>query len=390
MRDPSLHRSLLALGALVLAACGAKTGLRVPDVEQDATIDAPDVADVQDARDAQACVPDRFDLERRSAEIMIVVDRSNSMAFSLDGTPNVPPRRWEVLRDALRLVLPTFERSVAFGAKFYPQVIDPGNNNLDENCRSAPGIDLEPALGNGNAVLAFFSRTGPGGGTPTHDALLQTATYLRARSNRGAARYIVLATDGGPNCNRDNPVPPSRCVCTSSSPNACSNNPMVGVYNCLDATRTVSLIRDIAQPAAPNVTPIPVYVVGLDGSMTTRTDLLAVLDDMAIAGGRPRPRINAGDRAYYSARNPGDLERAFDSIVAPLARCSFVTQRPPNNAEEVEVEVDGRVIARDMGRVEGWDWTDPMFGEVTFYGSACAQASSSNARVQLRIGCREP
>ena len=388
--------------SLAIAGCGAKTGLRVPDAEplEDATVDAQDVLDAQDivdvpdvpdVPDVQVCVPGRFDLERRGAEVMFVIDRSNSMAFSLDGAVGVPiaQQRWPILSNSLARVLPMFERTVSFGAKFYPQPIDPGNVDVEENCTSRAGIDLEPALGNGAALLRFFTTTRPGGGTPTHDGLLQASTYLRSRTNRGAARYIVLATDGGPNCNSRNPTPPSRCVCTSSDPGSCRNNPAVGIYNCLDDTRTVALVREIATPTAPGAQPIPVYVVGLDGSMTMRTDLLAVLDEMARVGGRPRPIVNPGDRAYYSVRTPGDLERAFDTIVAPLARCAYVTPSRPTNPDEIDIEIDGRLVSRDATRVEGWDWTDRDFGEITFYGMACARAASAVVNVRARVGCRD-
>ncbi len=404
MKSSALIKTSTALAiacAMTTSACGAKTGLRLLDssVESgmDAAPDVEDAADVRDARDAiepeeaAVCVPGRFDLERRGAEIMVVIDRSNSMAFSLDGEPNpmTVPTRWQVLRDALGAVLPAFDRTVAFGAKFYPQPIDPGNGDLDANCTSAPGIDLEPALGNSAPLLSFFTTTRPGGGTPTHDGLQQASNYLRARPGRGSARYIVLATDGGPNCNARNPTPTSTCICTSSMVESCRNNPRVGVYNCLDADRTIALIRDVAQPTAPGVTAIPVYVVGMDGSMTTRTDLLAVLDDMAVAGGRPRPVVRPGDRRYYSVRNPGDLETAFQTIVAPLARCAFVTPSRPDNPDEIDVEINGRVVTRDGMRAEGWDWTDAAFGEITFFGTACAEASAPNAQVRARVGCRD-
>jgi hypothetical protein len=402
-------RALLAIAcALTASACGAKTGLRVWDSSVDAGIDATpdvpdvvDVTDVSDARDAiepeeaaAVCIPGRFDLERRGAEIMLVIDRSSSMAFSLDGAQDPAsmglPSRWQVLRDALGAVVPMFDRTVSFGAKFYPQVINPiDQGNIDALCNGASGIDLEPALGNAMPLLSFFARTRPGGGTPTHDGLLVASNYLRARPGRGTARYIVLATDGGPNCNAMNPTPIATCVCTSSDVNTCRNDPRFGRYNCLDADRTVALVRDVAQPSMPGVTPIPVYVIGMDGSMTTRPDLLSVIDDMAVAGGRPRPVVNPGDRRYYSVRNPGDLQGAFQSIVAPLARCAFVTPSRPDNPDEIDVEINGRVIRRDATRAEGWDWTDANFGEITFFGMACAEASLPATQVRARVGCRD-
>lgn len=391
--------------SLALSACGAKTGLRVPEASMDSSMDATrDVVDVQDAPDAldvpdvrdvvedevAACVPGRFALDRRGAEIMFVIDRSNSMAFSLEGAtnPGMLPTRWQVLRDALQMVLPMFERTVSFGAKFYPQVVAPNNPDLMANCTSAPGIDLAPALGNSTPLINFFRTTRPGGGTPTHDGLRQASQYLRARPGRGSARYIVLATDGGPNCNAMPPVPHTSCVCTSSDPNACRADPRVGPFNCLDDARTVALIREIATPADPALLAIPVYVVGLDGSMMSREDLLGVLDAMAVAGTRPRPAM-PGERRYYSVRRPEDLQSAFQTIVAPLARCAYVTPSRPDNPDEIDIEVNGRLVPRDATRNEGWDWTDASFGEITFFGAACTQASATNATVSARVGCRD-
>lgn len=395
-------RFVLLATACATSACGAKTGLLVPDASMDSSMDAErDVVDVQDVPDVldvrdvvedevAACVPGRFTLDRRGAEIMFVIDRSNSMAFSLNGAtnPGMMPTRWQVLRDALQQVLPMFERTVSFGAKFYPQVVEPNNPDLDANCRSAPGIDLAPALNNSAPLINFFRTTRPGGGTPTHDGLLQASQYLRARPGRGSARYIVLATDGGPNCNPMTGTPNTTCVCTSSDVNACRADPRVGPYNCLDDARTIARIRDIASPTDPAQLAIPVYVVGLDGSMMNRDDLLAVLDAMAVAGTRPRA-VMPGERRYYSVRNPADLQSAFQTIVAPLARCAFVTPSRPDNPDEIDIEVNGRLVPRDTTRGEGWDWTDASFGEITFFGGACTQASATNATVSARVGCRD-
>jgi hypothetical protein len=404
---PTSHRTFtpriaiaiaIALTAGAASGCGSKTGLfpwdARPESGFDASEDRPDVIDVSDAPDVSdvpVCVPGQFSLDRRGAEIMLVIDRSNSMAFSLDGTPAPmgEPNRWQVLTSALNTLLPRFEATVSFGAKFYPQPVDPGEPDLMANCRTLPGVELAPALNNARALLRFFTITRPGGGTPTFDGLTEAMTYLRARPNRGSARYIVLATDGGPNCNAANPSSPSTCVCTSSDVNACRNNPRIGIYNCLDAARTIARIQEIASPTTPDTQAIPVYVVGMDGSMTTRADLLAVLDDMAVAGGRPRPRATPTDRAYYSVRNPADLSNAFQSIVAPLARCAYVTPTRPTNADDIDIVLDGAPVRRDTARAEGWDWTDREFGEITFFGAACERAAAASARVTARVGCRD-
>lgn len=394
--------SSVLLAATMAMGCGAKTGLRVPDIampgpiDEDAldvmdATDTVDVADVPNEPEVFQCVPGRFNLERRGAEIMFVIDRSNSMAFALDGRPAPQPgesNRWQVLRDAFRQTLPMFDQSVAFGAKFFPQfVADQQGATIEQLCSGAPGIDLPVGVGNSAALLRFFETTRPSGGTPTFDGLDEARRYLRSRPGRGQARYIVLATDGGPNCNGQNPIPFNRCTCTSSNQSQCAMDPNFGVFNCLDETRTINVIRELATPANPSDAAIPVYVVGMDAPMVLRPELLDVLDRMAIAGGRPR--MPANPRSYYSVRSPADLTDAFSTIVRSITRCSYVTPSRPMDPNEIVIELDGAPVSRDPQHREGWDWTDVGFGEITFYGDACTVASTNGARVSARVGCND-
>lgn len=407
------HRSFArccALSALVTLAssalaCGAKTGLRVPDATIDAqsqdssdvvdAMDAPDVRDVIDVTDAiegedaaPMCVPGRFDLLRTSAEIMFVFDRSGSMAFALDGGRAFPgfPARWVVLREALAGSLPTIERTLPFGAKFFPRVLDPLDNDPPSfTCQLDPGAELiAPALNNTAAVLRVFDTTDPVGPTPTFSAIDQTARFLRARATRGVSRAILLATDGGPNCNGALALP---CRCTSNQAGACSIATPDGQFACLDQMRTVDLIREVAQPTTAGVQPIPVFVVGIDAPVDRSPDFRDVLEAMAQAGGRARHVM--GRPGYYSIQRAEDFTEAFTEVARSVARCAFVTPSRPDDPNAIDVELDGALIARDPTRTEGWDWTDAANGELTFFGAACAQASVNGVRVNARIGCRD-
>lgn len=384
---------LLALSSSVgLFACGAKTGLRVPDVSEDVSpMDAReerDGFDVQDAPDVPpACVPGRFDLRRTSAEVLFVIDRSGSMAFALDGGLATMdfPRRWDVLRDAFAASLPAVARTLPFGAKFFPRYVEPG---IDVPISVACSVDatdiIAPSLDNTAAILRVFDETDPVGPTPTWQALEQSARFLRARTARGVSRAILLATDGGPNCNPDRPP---MCTCTSSDPRACSTSQPDGQYACLDDQRTIALIREIAQPSSPNAQPIPVFVVGIDTPVDRGPDFRAVLEAMAEAGGRPRREM--GRASYYSIARPEDFTQAFDAVLRSVSRCTYVTPSRPTDPNEIDVELDGVLIDRDTTRAEGWDWTNESEGELTFFGSACAQASVDGARVNARVGCRD-
>lgn len=415
-RQQYFHRvfargTALALLASCASACGAKTGLRVPDATIDAeardvveeeTLDAQDAQDVRDVIDASdardaievedapppVCVPGRFDLLRTSAEIMFVFDRSGSMAFALDGGRAFPgfPARWVVLREALAGSLPTIERTLPFGAKFFPRVLDPLNNDPPSfTCQLDPGADLiAPALSNTAAVLRVFDTTDPVGPTPTFQALDQTARFLRARGARGVSRAILLATDGGPNCNGTLTLP---CRCTSNQVGACSLATPDGQFACLDQMRTVELVREIAQPTTPGAQPIPVFVVGIDAPVDRSPDFRDVLEAMAQAGGRPRREM--GRPAYYSIQRAEDFTLAFNEVTRSVARCAFVTPSRPDDPNAIDVELDGALVPRDPTRTEGWDWTDQGNGELTFFGNACTQASVNGARVNARVGCRD-
>src|SRR5690242_9382786 len=111
-------RSSIALAAVLFLAlisapgCGAKTGLLLPDVAIDVVTDAyyRDVRDVSDVTDVTAdvpkvCVPGTFKLEPRHAEVMFLIDRSNSMNLTLDGMDRMPgavDSRWRVLNSVLQ------------------------------------------------------------------------------------------------------------------------------------------------------------------------------------------------------------------------------------------------------------------------------------------------
>ncbi len=399
------HRRVLGLSLfLSLAGCGARTGLRVG--APDDVVDAPDVMDVMDATaepDAMeepdvldvldvpqepeappVCMPGRFTLARSSAELMFVIDRSGSMGFALDGTPalGMTPSRWTLLRDALAVALPPVERSLALGAKFYPRVTVPGTNpGSDVTCAPLPGVDLAPALGASAAIVRVLDDTDPFGPSPTWGALDETLRFLRARPQRGVSRAIVLATDGGPNCNF---TPPAVCRCTSTS---CPMTRPDWATTCLDDTRTLTILREASQPTSPAVQPIPVFVVGIDEPIARGPDFRDLLGQMAVAGGRPR--LEPGQLPYYSIRRAEDLTAALNTVIRAVNRCTYVTPSRPDNPDEIDIEVDGATATRDPMRVDGWDWTNRDEGEIAFFGGACMRVAGETVRVTARVGCRD-
>jgi von Willebrand factor type A domain len=386
-RLPSFVRGgvLATAGFVALVSCGSRTGLFVElpdDASVDASLDAPDppfdaTLDAPDARDATVdapldgpipCVPGTFGFQLAIPQIMFVLDRSGSMAFSLGQDTQPPPgrpTRWTTLRDALQQTIVPFDQELAMGAKFFPEAnADPFN--AVQACVTAAGVGIAPAVGNAQNILNVFGTTSPVGGTPTASALQLAAQYLA--SSRTISRAMVLATDGAPNCN--GALNKQTCTCVSSGQN-CQNDPE-GEYDCLDDTATVSTISGIF--ASRN---IPVYVIGIGG-----INFGNVLDAMAVAGGRPR----AGTPRYYAATTAAEMATAFGAVRDSVAKCSYITPSSPDDAGAISVVVGGATVPRDTTRTNGWDWIDQQFGHLQLFGAACTAATKGN--VSGTIACK--
>ena len=379
-----------ALSTVVIASCGSRTGLFGGDDAINNLVDGgvlPDGAVPPDAGvDGMVpCMPGMFTFELATAQLMFVIDRSGSMAFSLDGqqpdprTGTLPPgvlSRWDTLRDALFQTITPLDNQLAMGAKFFPEVNPGGQTPADEACAVDNGVPIPPARGNVNQIINVFDTTDPNGGTPTSEALRLAAQFLSG--TRGVARTMILATDGAPNCNAD--LDKTRCTCTSVSNNCANANG--GEFQCLDDTRSINTISDIFQ-----MMKIPVYVIGI-GS-TERPEFLKVLDDMAVAGGRPRPTTPK----HYNVQSAADLQSALASIGASIAKCTYLTPSAPTDPNAISVEINGKSIPRDPTHMNGWDWVDQAFGELAFFGDACTAASggtTTTSQITGVVSCKNP
>lgn len=360
--------SALITGSLVfgMVSCGSRTGLFGPEegfFSGEAGVDGG-IPDATDDGPLQ-CIPGRFTFELALTQLMFVIDRSGSMKFDLEGRgadgEDVPPNewRWRVLQNALRQTITSFDDEIAMGAKFFPEVLsDADLRSSERSCRTDTGAGIAPARGNAESILSVFDMTEPRGGTPTSEAVRLAAQFLTQR--RSAARTIVLATDGAPNCNAN--LDSDACTCTSILP--CDNQPADrGRYSCLDDTRTIDTISDVA-----NKQKVPVYVIGIGG--LEKPEFLQVLDEMAIAGGRPRPTLPR----HYSAGSESALTEALTTIRNTVAKCTYLTPSAPNDPNKITVEIDGVLIPRDQTKTNGWDWVDQTFGELAFFGDACTRA----------------
>lgn len=379
---PRVATALIVGGfALMAASCGSRTGLFGPEL---VPLDRDAMA-VVDADDGEAgrvrCIPGRFTLELALTQLMFVLDRSGSMKFTLDGRSDQSVEReewrWTILQNALRKTITAFDQQIAMGAKFFPETLANDNaTSAERSCRTDTDVGLLPARGNASKIIDAFDLSEPRGGTPTSEAMRIASEFLT--NQRSVARTLVLATDGAPNCNGTDDIDPATCVCTSLVD--CSATPERGRYSCLDDTRTIETIRRISE-----VQKIPVYVIGIGG--LERPEFLQVLDEMAVAGGRPRPTTPR----HYSAQSEDDLTEALGTIRDSAAKCTYVTPSAPDEADRITVTIDGTTIRRDETETNGWNWVDKSFGWLAFFGDAClaAQNAATASSVNADIACDE-
>ena len=375
------YKAWLASAALVATgACGARTGLDTPD----APLDVRDATFVDEAAPdvSTHCINGEFTLTARAADVILVLDRSGSMADGINGM-RAPAgmSKWSLLSDALASTLPMFQDRIDVGALMFPSVDAGGTAMATCALANIPDVDVDPGVGQWSSVVQLLQTTSPGGDTPTNAALIRAYDWFVRHPNRARSQYLVLATDGAPNCNAG--LDPMTCICTTGTHAMMGCGSRGSALSCLDETRTVSTI---AQMESNPIASIPTFVIGIGAAADPV--FTAALDAMAIAGGRPNAAAtDAGGASFYDVEQPGDLALAFTAIQSTIARCSFVTPSRPDTPNGLTLSVDGMTVLRDPTHVNGWDWTDAAYGEITLFGPACEEALSTEAMPLVTVAC---
>jgi hypothetical protein len=287
------------------------------------------------ARPGGGCGSAVFTPPRAAGEMVLVLDRSNSMR---DRTPS--GTKWADLTGALEEVLAR-RGDVAWGLSMFPA-------SDSRACQTAP-VRVMPASGTAAAILAAIRAASPtGAGTPTREAIAEAGRHLLA-STRPGRKYILLATDGDPNC---------------AVGAADSNDP--------DVPATTQVIRQLAERG------VTTFVLGV----AVRPESRAALTSMAEAGGHARQRMVA----YYAAADVNDLEAALDQVARQVALCTFDLVPPPPAGTTLELTIGGRPFPRAPSRVgDGWDITSAGKA-IALYGAAC-EAVQGGATVSARYSC---
>jgi hypothetical protein len=281
-------------------------------------------------------------------DLLLVLDRSGSMdndivtdtaCSSGSGRRDAAPctTKWPAMTASLKQVLASSPAGVQWGLKFFTS---PGGSTCTVNA----GADVAVGPGTAARIQTAMTGTSPGNQTPTTAAINAAVTYF-GTVNDGLVHYILLATDGQPNCDP-------------------------GTSSTVTATSVANTATAIATAAAAN---IKTYVIGIGPSTTYLTQFAQ----------------NGGTTDYFPATSPDQLTAALTSIMVAVASCVFTMAAVPPEPNNLGVYMDQSVKV-PLDPSEGYSLGADN-RTVTFNGSYCDGLKSGTYKVvQVYFGCGAP
>lgn len=323
------------------------------------------------------CGQAEFALKNQTPDMFLLLDRSNSMADSVAGSTK---SLWEIVRESINNITADLDSRILFGATVFPNAVGKNTcsrNDSDNNCSGANEQPLVPInLNNGPAIKAALQNQGNCGGTPTAVSLNAVYRYLQKVTDANP-KYLLLATDGMPNCNS---AFTNGCACT------CSDGLFGNASSCCGGKQPLMCLDDNAALQAIDALKkagINTYVIGLG----TKSGNPAVLSKMAQIGG-------TGD--YIKADEASKIKQAFEQIAGAIANCMFdVDCAGIQDSKKVNFYFDEEVVDQDLNNLQGWNWTKQCEtqsgkGAIGFFGAACERIKNHQVqKISAKFGCKD-
>ncbi len=318
------------------------------------------------------CGDELHQIVSNAPNIVFVFDASGSM-----GTPTGTSTRYGLVQSAAISLVRTLGPLINVGAARFPVLAtDTDQCHAGELVMPVQAGDGRNADGTDGPTTTEFvaaSSTTPNGGTPlaaTLRALEAPLSFVPGRT------LLVLATDGGPNCDDAITCDAAHCEanvegqCPPSAGNCCAPNSLSGPSGCIDETGAVDAVAAFAAKG------IKVFVVGVPGSELYED----VLSQLAIVGNTAQ----AAEPYYYKVDDLGALEGVFAAIASIEISCDFDLTDPPETMGYTNVYLDGQVLAQNDN---GWIWVSSS--RIELVGAACAELKSGQVKqVQIVSGCQ--
>jgi hypothetical protein len=280
--------------------------------------------------DAGACGGMQFALTRVAPNVMLVLDRSGSMKDPIAAGSTTT--KYQDLTAAITSLATSYGTQMRLGDTFFA---------ADNSCAAGvPGPILD---NNGATIIGDVNSHSPGSNTPTA-VTLDAVIASNELTDPTRGNYVVLATDGLPNCGDT------------------------------DVTTRINTLY-----SAP--VPVKTFVIGIGADTNTNPTLL---NEWADAGHTAR----SGATHYFQTNSPQDLKTAFDSIVGSVASCDFKMTQSAPDPSLINVTLDGAAVPKDPANGYTFDGTSDT---VSLHGTACAKLQSdAAAKVSVIYGCPPP
>jgi len=285
-------------------------------------------------------------------DMLLTVDISGSMCSPLFSMIGSMTTKLKIMKDALDSLVESKEGRINFGLMLFPadNMCAPGTVRNDIAPRNAGPIQTTL---DGLRTGFFDCATAHGGATPTHTSLDAALDYYGTIPVNEIGRYVLLATDGLPNC-----------------------GPVLE-----DGSTEETVDETVAAIEALAAADIQTYVLGFGADITGDP---SALNRMATAGGTGTP---------YSATSAAELDAALDSIAAEIIppSCTIELDGPERDPRLFQVSFDGgELIPRDTEHRMGWDY-DPATNTITFYGEHCDMVKDGEVEsIDVDFGCPGP
>lgn len=348
-------------------------------------------------------------------DLMLMVDKSGSMNLPINPAdarcpagcgknqltpcPAGCPTRWTELKTAMDGFLTQYGGVARLGLTQFagPPPGLPSNTCVPGNVlvNTSDSNDVPSELtATASQIDAAIQAINPQQGTPTGPTLKMLSGYAPL-ANPDRDDYVLLLTDGLPNCNADNPnvytIDPVACRCTDPDPDVCR---VAGNQSCLDKDNTVAQIASLSGESVKTVVvgfgaetaagagPEVLTAMGQAGGYTLTCPLGT---DAECAGGTCNLADQTCSNTYYQASNGADLSAALARLAETIdpKPCEHKLPLVPSDPKFISVVVDGEAVPEGD---DTWRYVPPQ--QVDLQGSLCARAeqTSTLAPMDLSIG----
>jgi hypothetical protein len=289
---------------------------------------------------------------RIAPEILIVLDRSLSM-----GQEN----RWAPSVSGIEKITADLQDRVSFGLMTFPGTGGGGGRGGGGNLSCGAGtVNVPIATNSAGAIANALNGMQPGGATPTAVTLTAAREFYADRKGDPdappAPQYVLLVTDGAPNCTDGQP-------------------PTGGMSTAIGSLEPAQVDASIAEIKAMTKAGVKTYVLGYD----TQNDatLKGALDRMAQAGG-------TGDKAHRAVENEQTLVDQLRKVTEFAIGCDFELDGPVSDKRFVLVKLDGKQI--DVDTDTGWELSKDR-RTVTVVGDSCTTLKAPGHRLTVSVEC---